>query len=166
MPSLANAIWPIPLAVHIGYVLASYSHLPPTIGGAPGTKTGLFVFMWLAIVTLANAAFLLLIVRLPRFGSRMLRVPGQRYWLATGARKDELVSRLRGICEITLFGLNVFFIAVYQAIYQGNTLQPYLFVPFSVLVFFFMGLPLLSTVVYMVIAIRGLATKARSHTGN
>jgi hypothetical protein len=156
----------VPLAVHIGYVLATYSHLPPMIGRVSGTQTELFLGTWLGIVTLANGAFVFLLVRLPHFGSRMLKVPGQRYWLATGERKDELVSRLRGICEIALFGLNVFFIAVYQAIYQGNTLHPYLFIPFSVLVFFFMGLPLFSTVVYMVIAIRGLATKARSHTGN
>ncbi len=166
MSSLSSAIWMIPLAVHVGYLLASYSHLPPSIGGAPGTPTWLFLSMWLPIVAVANGAFLFIIVRLPRFGSRMLRVPGQRYWLATKERKGELVSRLCGICEIALFGLNIFFFAVYQAIYQGNTLHPYLFVPFSALVFFFMGLPLLFIVIYMVITIRGLASKARDQMGN
>jgi hypothetical protein len=120
--------------------------------------------MWLTFVALANGAFIFLLVRLPHFGNRMLKVPGQSYWLATGERKDELVSQLRGICEIALFGINIFFVAVYQAIYQSNTLHPYLVVPFSVLVFFFMGMPLFSTVIYMVMAIRSLAVKARRHT--
>ena len=166
MRSLSNIIWPIPFAVHIGYVLATASHLPSTLGGSAGTQTGFFLFVWLTLVALANGAFVFLLIRLPYFGSSMLRVPGQRYWLATGKRKAELISRLRGICETALFGLNIFFVAVYQAIYQSNTFQPYLSIPLTVLLVFFMGLPLFLAVIYMIMTIRALATGARNATGD
>ncbi|MCP4199659.1 MAG: hypothetical protein GY762_21145 [Proteobacteria bacterium] len=164
MRYLGNVIWPVPFALHVGYILATAAHLPTTIGGSPGTQTGYFLGTWLTLVALANSAFIFLLIRLPYFGSAMLKVPGQHYWLATRERRDELISRLRGICEVALFSLNIFFIAVYQAVYQHNTVHPYLAIPFPVLVFFFMGVPLFFTVVYMIMAIRGLATSARKHT--
>jgi hypothetical protein len=164
MRPLGNIIWPLPFAVHIGYVLATASHLPAMLGGSTGTQTGYFLLIWLTLAALANGAFAFLLIRLPYFGSGMLKVPGQRYWLATGERKAELISRLRGICETALFSLNIFFAAVYQAIYQSNTFHPYLSIPLPVLVVFFMGLPLFFTVIYMIMAIRGLGTGARNAT--
>jgi hypothetical protein len=164
-----GAIWLAPLAIHLGYAMATYTHLPPVIGtgpGDPGTTLDTFYLGWFAITGIANGAFVYLYLRLPRFSANLLRVPGHNYWLATPERKNDLVERLRGICETALFSLNVFFAAVFQAIYQSNAASPYLIVPLYSLVIFFMALPILVLAVTMVITVAQITTTARNSADN
>lgn len=165
MKNLGSVLWIFPAAVQIGYFLATYDELPPEIGAGPsggGTEMNIFVVEWFAIIGLANAAFALLHVRLPHLGDRMLAVPGKEYWLATPERRALLVDRIRGICEASLLLLNVFFLAVYQRIYETNVATPVLKVPPLVLVPFFMALPVVAIVVVVVAALRSLAAEARA----
>ncbi len=164
MRYLGSVLWFVPFFVHIGYLLATYMHLPPEIGVdsvGSGTSVMLFIVGWFAIVGSANLAFMFLYIRLPGFGDRVLAVPKQDYWLSTAELRGELIDRLRSICDAALFGLNVFFLAVYQIIYQTNAVVPFLSVPPAALVFFFMILPLLVAVIAMLVTIRGLAADAR-----
>ena len=57
-------------------------------------------------------------------------------------------------------GLNIFFIAVYQSIYQSNTLTPALSFPPAVLITFFMVAPILMILVAGLLIVRGLALDA------
>ncbi|MCP4677833.1 MAG: hypothetical protein GY854_20405 [Deltaproteobacteria bacterium] len=164
MRHVSTVLWLVPLAVHIGYILATSPHLPPTVGvtaDESGTSARLFLAVWFAIICAANTAFIIVRNRLPNFGDAMLAVPGQKHWLSTPENKNELIERLRGICEASLLGLNVFFLAVYQSIYQANVTRPFLTMSTSVLIFFFMALPLLVSVISMFITLRGLAADAR-----
>ncbi len=120
-----------------------------------------FYFAWFAIIAAANIAFVLLYMFLPKFKDASLKVPGQAYWLATKERREELVDRLRGIMEYALLGLNVFFLAVYQMIYQTNAFKPAMTVPMHTLVFFFMVAPMIMVVAAMLLTVRGLAKKAK-----
>ncbi len=165
MRYVSSVLWIVPLAVHVAYILATSPHLPPLVGvnaGAAGTPVTHFLGGWFIVITLANLAFVVIFIRLPRFGDRMLAVPGQEYWLSSSDRRADLVDRLRGICETALLGLNVFFLAVYQSIYQSNVTLPFLVVPMVALVMFFMVLPLLVAVIAILLTVRGLAAEANS----
>lgn len=165
MGKLSNLLWLVPLSIHGAYMLATFFHMPPEIGsfdGAPGTSTPLFYTWWLAIVIAFNATFIYLNIRLPQLPRRMLSVPNQDFWHGTPDRKNELVERLRGICDTTLLCLNVFFLAVYQSIYQSNAQQPFLSVSTISLIFFFMVIPLLIIVVFMIFTVKGLASQAQT----
>ncbi len=169
MRHVSAIVWVIPFAVHVGYILATSAHLPSTVGVTaddPGTSARLFLSMWFAIICAANIAFVIVRNRLPHFSDGMLTVPGQKYWLSTPENKYELIDRLRGICEANLLGLNVFFLAIYQSIYQANVTRPFLTMSTLVLVFFFMALPLLVAVISMLITLRGLAADARKETAS
>ncbi len=166
---LLGAVWLMPLAIHLGYAIATYSHLPSVIGtgpGDPGTPLQTFAFGWAAITGAANFAFVFLYVRLPHFSPKDLRVPGQSYWLATPERKADLIERLRGICETALFSLNLFFAAVYQAVYQANAHAPFMTVPFPALITFFMALPILGLTAILGLTVAKLAKEARKSNDN
>ena len=146
MKHVGRLLWLAPFAVHVAYLLASSAQLPPGLGAAPGeagTSPRLFLVEWLTVVGLANAALLLVHVRLPRFGDRMLSVPRKELWLGSAAPRAELVERLRGFVETALLLLNVFFLAVYQSIYQANAPRPALALPVEALAVGFMGVPIL-----------------------
>ncbi|MCP4602065.1 MAG: hypothetical protein GY847_16375 [Proteobacteria bacterium] len=169
MRYIGSTLWLVPLAVHVGYILATHTHLPPEIGvepETPGTSVIHFLVGWIAIIGAANLAFAFLHIRLPSFSNRMLGAPGQAYWLSTTERKEELIDRLRSICEAVLFGLNVFFLAVYQSVYQTNAMAPFVNISMAVLVFCFMLLPLLVVIIAMLITIRGLAFDAKDKIEN
>ena len=163
MRHLGKVLWLVPLSVHIGYISATYWHLPTYFGAdsVGATDRTALMIEWFAIIGMANLVFSLLHVRLPRFGDRMLAVPGKAYWLSTEERRIELVERLKGVCESALFNLNIFFLAVYQSIYQSNVVRPAVFIPQSVLVFFFMVVPLFVLTVVVLAASRTLASKAK-----
>lgn len=148
MKHLSRVIWLAPLIVHLAYLLATSRELPEAFGARPwsadaGTSTRIFLVEWLAIVGLANAALLAVHIRLPRFGDGLLSVPRKDYWLGSEARRAELVERLRGFVETALVLLNIFFLAVYQRIYQANVARPALSVPADPLVVGFMAVPVL-----------------------
>ena len=164
MPAPGFILSWIPLAAHIGYVIATSTHLPALIGRTAdksGVGFGLFLFTWFSIIAAANLAFFLLHLRLPELKELMLQVPGRAHWLSTPERKALLIGRLRGIVETALFGLNIFFWAVYQTIYQANAARPLIRLELPVLMVGFMLLPLALVVVQMALAIRRLAIDAR-----
>ena len=161
MRLLSRVIWLAPLAAHLAYLLATSEELPDALGARPwssdaGTSTRLFLVEWLAIVGLANASLLAVHVRLPRFGDRMLSVPRKDWWLASKERRAELVERLRGFVETALVLLNVFFLAVYQRVYQSNAAPPRVSVPEDALVVGFMGVPLALVLLAFVRLVLGL----------
>jgi len=164
---LSRAIWLVPMIAHVAYLLATSRGLPEAFGAKPwssdaGTSTHLFLVEWLAVVGLANAALLAVHVRLPRFGDRFLSVPRKDYWLGSEARRAELVERLRGFVETALLLLNVFFLAIYQSIYQSNAARPAVSVPQEVLVVGFIAVPLLLVALAFARLVAGLYRSARN----
>jgi len=161
--SLGAVLWIVPFAAQVGYVLATFDQLPVRLGGdgEAGTATTTFIVEWFAIVGAANLAFTALHLRLPRLGDRMLAVPGRDWWLAEPGRRVELIDRLRAVCEVALLMLNVFFLAVYQSIYQTNATLPILALPTLVLIAGFMLAPLLAVVVHFAWTLHALAAAAR-----
>lgn len=164
MKHLGRVLWIVPLAVHVGYLLATREQLPSELGADPGqrgTGVSLFVAEWLVVLGAANLAFVLLHARLPRMSDRMLSVPGKSYWLSTPKRRSIAVEKLRGIVETALLLLDVFFLAVYQLIYQTNVAEPVVSLPQTALIVLFMVLPLVGIALAMLLALRALAAGAR-----
>lgn len=164
MGHVNSVIWIVPLAVHVGYFWATVFHMPPFLQVAAdggGTFRATFIIGWCAVIGAANSAFGLLIVLLPRLKDSMLQVPGKAYWLSSAKLKRELVTRLRSVCTAALFGLNIFFLAVYQSIYQSHLDTPYLRMSVPRLVVFFMVVPLLVSVISIGFTVRSLAVDAR-----
>lgn len=161
--ALGSVSWVVPAAIHVGYILATFAQLPEHLGrGEDGTPAWVFIIEWFAIIGVANLAFALLHIRLPRLSDRMLAVPGKEYWLSTTELRAELVCRLRGICEVVLLMLNVFFLAVYQTIYQANTASPIIRLPDFVLIGAFMVFPLMAVVAHFLFTMHSLIDIARS----
>ena len=163
MRFLGRVLFIVPLAVHIGYFAATFDELARTVGrtgNEAGTPRGDFAIFWILTIGLANLAFTALHLRLPRMKESTLKVPGQEYWLSTPERRADLVSRLRGIFEAALLGLNIFFFAVYQSIYQANAHAPAVRFELPTLITFFMIAPLLMVVVAAVLITRGIALDA------
>ena len=147
MRALSRTLWVAPFLAHLAYLLATSHGLPETFGARPwaddpGTRSSVLLVEWLTIVGLANAALLAVYIRLPRFSDRLLSVPGKAHWLSSPEHRAELVERLRGFLETALVLLNVFFLAVYQSIYQAAAPQPVLRVGSLTLIVAFMGVPL------------------------
>jgi hypothetical protein len=163
MRFVSKILFLVPLSIHIGYVAATFPELFRMIGRTgvdDGTPKGDFALFWSVTIALANAAFVGLYFRLPKMKDRMLRVPGQAFWLADEERRDELVQRLRGILEAALLGLNLFFLAVYQSIYQVNASRPAVRFELPLLIAFFMIAPLLLVVAVGLLTVRGIALDA------
>jgi hypothetical protein len=165
MQRISGFLWLVPLSVHMGYILATYSHLPEALGSSSEVETSTIYFLlgWFAVLGAANISLYFIQLRLPYFGDKMLSVPGRDYWLSTPELRNELVEKLRGICETSLLCLNVFFLAVYQGIYQFNAINPSITFPVFPLVVFFMFGPLLLTAGYMIVATFRMALEARRH---
>jgi hypothetical protein len=161
---LSRVLWLAPFAIHLAYLLATWRELPEAFGARPwsadtGTSTRLFLVEWLAVVCLANTALLAVHLRLPRFGDRLLSVPRKEFWLGSPEHRAELVERLRGFLETALLLLNVFFLAVYQSIYQSNAARPRVSVPPDVLTVGFMAVPLLLVLAAFVKLVLGLRSR-------
>jgi hypothetical protein len=164
MRTLTRLLWLVPLAAHTGYLLAVRDTLPAFLGAGPdepGASTATFLAEWILVIALSNAAFAFIHVRLPRFRDSMLSVPGRQHWLASPERRAELVERLRGLCETTLLFLNVFYLGVFQSIYQMNSLRPLVSFERPVLFAFFIALPALAMLASVLVTMRRLAAAAR-----
>ena len=160
MSFISRTLWLVPFALHIGYAAAVFPHFPQTIGrtaARSGTLLDRFYLFWFLVVVAANLAFVLIRKRLPTLNDRMLSVPSKQVWLATAANREVLVARLGGIVETALFGLNIFFIAVFQAIYQANVVKPLIALPMPVLLVGFILFPLLLVCIYFIYVVHGLA---------
>jgi arsenate reductase (thioredoxin) len=164
MKTLARLLWLVPLAVHTGSLLAVRAPLPASLGAGPdepGASTAVFLAEWISIIVLSNVAFAFIHVRLPALRDSMLSVPGKRYWLASPERRAELVERLRGLCETTLLLLNVFYLGVFQSIYQMNSTRPLVVFPRPMLLAFFVGLPAFAMLASVLVTMRRLASAAK-----
>ena len=142
MRFLGRALFIVPLSVHIGYLAATFPDLANMVGHTAetaGIPKARFALFWCLTIALANVVFIALYWRMPKMRDSMLKVPGAAYWLSTAERRTELVTRLRGIVEAALLGLNVFFFAVYQSIYQANVLAPVVSFQPAVLITFFLA---------------------------
>lgn len=147
MRQLSRILWLAPFAAHVAYLLATSGAMPEAFGARPweddpGIPSRLLVAGWLGAVGLANVALLAVHLRLPRLSDRLLAVPGKERWLAGPKSRAALVEHLRGFLESALVLLNVFFLAVYQGIYQAAVQRPVLTVGFGILVAGFMAAPL------------------------
>ena len=168
MAYLGQLIWLVPLALHAGYFLATVFHFSPLLRVAEQSHEiarWQFAVGWCAVIGAANLAFLVLIYWLPRMRDSMLQVPGRDYWLSTSELRIELVSRLRGVCSSALFGLNIFFLAVYQMIYQSHVSRPFLVMSQVYLIIFFMIIPLFVSLFSMVLTLRSLAADVSAAQG-
>lgn len=160
MRHLGIVLWLIPFFAHLGYGLATFDHLPVKIGtnlNDPGTWRWVFGLEWGATLLISNGLMLFIYIRMPHLKDHWLAVPGRAHWLQDSEHRSDLIERLRGIVEISLLGLNVFFIAVYQYIYQANTASPILSIRLEVLFFFFLALPLLAMLMAIALSIRAIA---------
>jgi hypothetical protein len=164
--NIGKILWLLPVAAHIGYILATHDKLPDMIGagdGEGGTDIYVFIVQWFALVGFANLAFAFIHVRLPRFSDKMLSVPNKNYWLANTERRARLVERIREQIEATLLMMNIFFLAVYQNIYQTNVQEPVIQIRPMILVPFFMILPLVIILGVFLFGMRSLASEARKN---
>ena len=135
----------IPLSVHAAFAAAVAEHLPARLGmtvDAPGIDTNECLIGWALLVGLCNLSFVLLYLKMPTFKDKSLSLPGLPRSLGPEMR-EELVRRLRGVAETALLGMNVFFLAVFQAVYQANAAHPLIRFPVPVLLVGFMLVPLL-----------------------
>jgi len=163
MPSLSRFVWLLPLAIHIGYLFSTFSYMPMFIGRTYdnfGIPVSSFYIAWLSIIFLANFVFVFLHFRLPFFKNKMFAIPKRDFWLETQKNKEELIRRLRGIIEVSLFGLNIFFLAIYQSIYQANVLDAVVIFPKLILLLGFMVVPILIIFGVMIIVLKNLKLDA------
>lgn len=100
---------------------------------------------------------------MPKFNNTLLSVPNKAYWLGSEEKKQILVDKLRSMLETTLLLVNVFFIAVYQLIYQTNVRTPVIQLPLQILIVFFMGFPLVVAIIHMFFVVRSLAKTPANH---
>lgn len=165
MSSISRFLWLIPFAAQVAYIFATHEEMPRLMGATandPGTRAYMFIAEWFAVVGMANIIFVFVDLRLPSFSDRMLSVPGKSYWLSTPATRAALVEKLRGICEAALLLLNIFFLAVYQFIYQTNVARPVFQIPGNILLFGFVALPIAVIVGYILWTLWALSSTARS----
>ena len=148
----------IPLSIHGAYAAATASHLPANLGrtvNTTGTPTDISLLFWILSVGACNLAFVLLYLRMPRFKDTALTLPGLPKKPLTPERRAELVQRLRGVARTAILGLNLFFLAVYQAVYQANVGRPIVRFPVTVLFVGFMVVPLLLIAVHVFLTVHG-----------
>lgn len=146
----------LPLAVHIAFAAATARDLPARLGRTvddPGMNTQICLAAWIVLVGACNIAFTFLDLRMPKFKDAALRLTGRSRQSLTQEARTELISRLQAVAETALLCLNIFFLAVYQAVYQANTPYPILQFPMTVLFVGFMLVPLLLLVLYIAIAV-------------
>ena len=165
MAFLSRVLWLVPLAVHVGYAARVFSLFPLLVGRTvddAGIPVLRFFVMWFCTVLFADAAFVLIHLKLPKFKDAMFGVPRKQYWLETSERRQELIEKLRGILDVALFGLNVFFLAVFQAIYQANVLMPIISINGALLTTGFMAVPLILVSGYFIVVVAGLGRNTRA----
>jgi uncharacterized membrane protein len=145
IPSLNTLLWLVPLVIHVAYLATTAQRLPASVGAGietPGTPRQIFVASWALSLILSNAALIWIALRLDSFRDHLLSVPRKDYWLGTARRRRQAVSRIMSIVETALFSLNVFFLSIYQLIYQTNVATPLVSFPRIVLIVGFTATPL------------------------
>ena len=160
MSYLSKILWIVPFAVHIGFAVSVVDQFPENVGRTPssdGVPLMYFYCFFFASVIIANGLFSYLYVKMPTFKDRMFSVPQRAFWLSDDQHRKQLVSKLRGIIEVSLLGLNVFFLAVFQSIYQANVVYRTIALNPVVLLVGFMLAPLLLVVVYFVLSVISLS---------
>jgi Ca2+/H+ antiporter len=155
----------VPLSIHIAYAAATLAHLPPDLGrtaATQGTKTAVCLILWFFVVGLCNAAFIFLHMRMPKFRNSFLTLTKRADSPEMSEeRRAETVRRFQSIAETALLSMNVFFLAVYQAVYQANVLLPVMQFPMPVLFVGFMVAPLLLTAVHIAFVSWSLKEKSK-----
>ena len=149
----------VPLSVHVAYATATIRHLPVRLGQTPdsiGTDRLNALILWFCLIGLCNLAFIFLHVRMPKFKDAALTLPGMKAVPSDPEARADLVSRLRAVAETALFSLNLFFLAIYQAVYQANTPHPTLQFPRAVLFVGFMVVPLFVVIVHVGLTVHRL----------
>lgn len=130
--------WIAVLAVVIIYFLMLYGSLPERIAthfDAVGKPNGFqvkgdFLASFLPFILLANGIIGALTFSMGSVPTRFINIPRRDYWLATEERKKELFGKLRATtCLLGLF-LNATFLFTLHVIYQANTPNPWLRLPF------------------------------------
>ncbi len=162
MSFISRTIWLFPFALHVGYAAAVFDQFPEIVGRSAksdGTLAVRFYLLWFLVAAAANLAFCLLKGKLPKLNDKMLSVPASKVWLATPENREILFERLGAIVETALFGLNIFFLAVFQAIYQANVIRPVVALPLPVLLVGFMLAPLLMVGIHFTFVVHGLARR-------
>jgi hypothetical protein len=153
----------VPLAVHIALAAATVRDLPTHLGRTvdrPGMDTKLCLAAWVVLTLACNTAFTFLDLRMPKFKDAALRLTGRSRRPLTREARNDLVSRLQAVAETALLCLNIFFLAVYQAVYQANTPYPILQFPMIVLFVGFMLVPLLLLVFYIALTVHRTAERS------
>lgn len=155
---LARYLWVVPLVTHLAYALATIPTLPVSIGPVRSFAGNVpaFIVQWVGTLLFANGALLFTTIWMPRFNDKLLSVPNKAYWFADAERRSELVERLRGIVDTSLFLFNVFFLGIYQWIYQTNVLEPVLRIPRNVLWVGFIAIPIATMFISLAFSLYGL----------
>jgi hypothetical protein len=157
---LLRFLWVFPFTIHLAYIAATCQYFPDRIGSdvGHGTSPTFFFGEWLAIVVLSNIAMVVLWVWMPRFNDRILSVPRKEYWLANPERRQTLVLMLQGFMETVMVLLNIFFLGVFQWVYQSNVGMPVVRLPAPAIAVGFISVPLILVVVFMIGLMRNLNT--------
>lgn len=152
----------IPLSVHLAYAAATVHHLPARLGqtaDSTGTDRLTCLIVWFCLVGLSNAAFVFLHMRMPKFKDDTLRLPGMKLGRTDPDLRAEFISKLRAVAETSLLSLNVFFLAVYQAVYQANTAHPVMQFQRAVLFVGFMIVPLFVVMVHIGLTVHRMGSE-------
>ncbi len=158
LSKLLRYLWVFPFAVHMGYIAATCQYFPARVGSEVGHAISPTFFFgeWLAIVVLSNIAMVALRVLMPRFNDRILSVPRKEYWLANPERRQTLILMLQGFMETVMVLLNIFFLGIFQWVYQSNVGMPVVRLPVMVIVPGFISVPLILVMFFMIGLMRTL----------
>ena len=146
---ISQTLWILPLVIHIAYLTATLPYLPDTIGSVNSftANHSSFVFQWMGTIIFANVSLFFLDIRLHTFSDKILSVPSKDYWLKDSAHKKMLITKLKELIETILFLINIFFLAIYQLIYQSNVTTTVFKLPGVILFYAFIILPLTTIII-------------------
>ena len=151
-------LWILPFTVHAAYFTATVRFFPEKVGPSQGAAVSRAVFSteWLVIVIISNVLLLVFWRLMPRLNDRMLGVPNREYWLKNSENRTELIQTLQNLLETILVLINIFFLGIYQWVYQSNVLTPVIRLPLMLLIAGFITFPLALIAVYMTGLIKNL----------
>lgn len=144
--------------MHAGYFAATCRYIPNRVGPDPGAAVSrlVFSFEWLAIVLFSNLLLFVFWKRMPHLSDKTLSVPNREYWLTNPEHRNDLIARLQNLIETILVLINIFFLGIYQWVYQSNVLTPVIRLPIMLLIAGFITFPLTLIAVYMVSLMKAL----------
>ena len=76
-----------------------------------------------------------------------MSVPNKDFWLRDESTRSLLEQKLQGVLDTLLILINIFFLGIYQLIYQGNVAIAVLKLPLPVLLGAFIAMPMIFTFV-------------------